>query len=539
MMRRLLAAALVLALALPATGLSAELPYDHVWQIEGTYVGDAGTTRRSVTTDRMTLTFSEGVWSGVVQLADVLAIQESSGFTQSQAASITLTLDGTPAEGGTAAAGRFTGVAELRTREAASLDDALSRSASGALAVYDVSGFWAARLDQDVAEGQIVYQSARRRAGSKGPLRDAEWFNRASEEGIDATGQPQPFMVAVEGIDPASGGSNPTTSSPAEKPVDRPSFFHYVARGLRGAQTERPLTVGASQAAAARALKDARPGGATQLPADALAIDGDVSGAYLDAKNRAAGLLDERMVPSGAVSDRARAEVKALYDSAPGRRAPGESVDASTYYRDLLSQTLKGAGPIDGVDLLLGDLANVTPGADTDTVVRLRALLAAAESVAGGFPARGNVVSTSAGAAERVASAPIPQEGPLADAVLAAADDPATPASARDVARFEPVPSLDASGTAAGSAIPNRVLAVAGSDGPPAALSWSAGASTVQPESWLAYRRADGAVYWLAGPAGQAALTDSTLSGWAWRSPRSSLVDPSHVGRVYERYALP
>lgn len=536
MRRRLIVTAVAIVLLLPVAASGAGLPYEHVWRVEELYVGDAGTTQRSVGVDTMQLRFADGVWSGQVRLADVLAIQESSGITQSQNASISLTLEGTPAEGGASAAGRFSGVAELRFRQAGSIEDALAPSRSGALAVYDVSGFWAAKLDGDVAKGQLVFRSVSPREGAKGPVRDADWFNRAPEEGLDATGQPQPFKVAVTGLDPDSG----SPAKPGEKTggSPKPGFFDYVGRGLRGQGVARALPVSAAQAAAADSLKTAGAQGATPLPDNALGIDSALAGAYLDAKNRAAGLLDARYVPTGAVSADGTREVQALFASAPGRPAPGENDDPATFYKTRVLDLLEG-GRIERARELRDEVSAVGAGADPDTVTRLRTWLSVLEAMAGPLPSRGSAIAPAARAAEQVASRAVAREGALAVAVLAAADSPEAPLSARDVASFERDASLDTSSTTAGDALPNRVLAVAGVGGPPPGLTWSGGSAIAQPDSWLGWRRGDGRVFFRAGAQGEVALTDATLAGWAWRHPRASLVDAGRIGRVQELYALP
>lgn len=536
MRRRLAMTVVAIVLLLPVAASGAGVPYEHVWRVEDLYVGDAGTTQRSVGVDTMQLQFADGEWSGQIRLADVLAIQESTGITQSQNASISLTLEGAPAEGGASAAGRFSGVAELRFRQAASLEDALAPSKSGALAVYDVSGFWAAKLDGDVAKGQLVFRSASPRDGSKGPVRDADWFNRAPEEGLDATGQPQPFKVAVTGLDPDSG--NPAEPGEKADGTPKPGFFDYVGRGLRGQSVTRALPVSAAQAAAAEALKAAGAEGATPLPDNAIGIDSALAGAYLDAKNRAAGMLDERMVPTGPVSVEGIRAVQALYASAPGRRAPGDNDDPTTFYKTRLLGLLEG-DRIERAADLRGEVSAVGRGADPDTVTRLRAWLSVLEAVAGPPPSQGSAITPVIRAGEQVASQATPRTGALADAVLAAADSPEAPSSARDVALFEREASLDSSATTTGDALPNRVLAVAGVGGPPPGLTWGGGSSIAQPDSWLGWRRGDGRLFFRAGEQGDVALTDATLSGWAWRHPRASLVDAGRIGRVQELYALP
>jgi len=171
-------------------------------------------------------------------------------------------------------------------------------------------------------------------------------------------------------------------------------------------------------------------------------------------------------------------------------------------------------------------------------------------------------------------------EGPLADAILVAAQIPRAPADAKVVTRFihgdahdvdavaaisearpstlSTVPAAADPATAAGPAVdtakvseadlsvPHDVLSIvardAASDGGAPAVSWEATDGVrqrVAPATWLAYLRRDGRVFWLAGEDGPVALTNARLDGWAWSARRAHLVDARDVGSVLSTIELP
>lgn len=537
-LRFLLVTALLLGLVAPAFGEVAR-PYDHRWAAEEMYSGDAGATAVTTLQDSVTMRVDKGTWKGAITYADVMGIKDPSGAVASQVSHISLALEGSALEGGSSIGGRFDGTARLTVSSAPSLQAASSASkadAPGDTAVYDVSGFWAAQLDGDKATGHLYFQSARAQDGSEGELREADWFNRVSSTTPGSMGDPQPFSVVVEGLSAAGGGSRPAASAKPQarqtaKPAVQPSMMSYIVRGLSGAALSTPVPVTTEMAYAARALRDSAPEGATKLPAGSVAIDIDVAGATLDAKNRAVGLLGVD-APKGAEATAAGKAFSALVASAPTRQATAEDQDAGIALAKRLEAALNAHPGTPGAAALGADAAAVPAGADPATVRQLRAWVAAAEALATqpGVSTLGPVHAVSALIAEK----PVPTSGAMADAVLAAADSPKAPPSAVRVADFVRDASLDTSSSTAGRSPVQRAFAALKAQGQvtPAIVWTEAGADkSVSPASWLAYRRADGTLFWLAGPDGQVAIREAGVHGWAWNGQRAAVVDSGRAGR--------
>ncbi|HEY3318291.1 MAG TPA: hypothetical protein VGK50_07715 [Coriobacteriia bacterium] len=541
MSRRLLALACALALLAPAAPASAfdRLPYVHTWQAEGMVGGDlGGEARKSVERDEMRMTLDRGRFQGDLRYADGLAVKAASGVVTGQSASIEITLTGSPAEGGAAAAGSFSGVATLVTRELASLDDmgGMAARSDGIRVVYEVSGHWGARLSGGVAAGELLFERATpvSQSAADADVHEATWFDRLSAE---KGGGAQSFRVEVRGLAagpvprPAPGATSSDRPAAAADAQPALGFLDFVARGIAGAPGVPAAPVPLALSTSARALEDAAPPGATRLPADAVAIDVDVPGAYLDAKNRAAGLLDEGG-PAGAAGGALRkawnaGEIPASVNYSP----PG--YDVLRQLKALLAEqkAIRGAAE------LTSDVAGAVGGADTRL---LQAWLNVARALGDEKPH--SVLAATAGELQAVAEAPLPRSGPLADAVLVAMRSRLAPPGAADVRAMQRDASQDASGSAAGDRFPDRVLARAGGSTSAGAgtLSFdtSTGRTTLAPGAWPAYRRGDGTPFWLAGPDGTVALTDGTLRGAGFTVPRAFLVDAADAGRVVAVYDL-
>jgi hypothetical protein len=521
-------------------------PYDHHWAAEEMYAGDAGATSVTTLQDSVTMRLDQGEWKGTINYADVMGIKDMSGAVASQVSHITLALEGSALEGGASIGGRFDGTATLKVSSAPSLQAASSASkvdAPGDTAVYDVSGFWAAQLDGDKASGHLFFQSARPQDGSEGELREADWFNRVSSTTPGSMGEPQPFTVVVEGLSSATGTSKPVAQTkprqtrPSKPPV-QPSAMSYILRGLRGAALSTPVPVTTEMAYAARALRDASPAGATKLPAGSVAIDIDVAGATLDAKNRAVGLLGVD-APKGPEAAAAGKSFSALVASFPSHAAPAEDQDAGLALAKRLEAALNAHPGIPGAAAIGADAAAIPAGADPGVVRQLRAWVAVAEALA--TQPGVSTLATVRAVSSRIAEKPVPTSGPLADAVLAAADSPRAPASAVRVAQFARDAALDTSSTAEGRSPVQRAFAVLKAQGQvtPAIVWTQAGAENgVSPVSWLAYRRADGTLFWLAGPDGPVAIRESGVHGWAWNGQRAVVVDAGRAGRFLSAIEL-
>lgn len=555
----LVACVLTLALSAPALPASAAAgPYSHMWQVQGTVGGDlGGRAVQQVRRDEMTMTLAKGVFGGKLVYEDVVGVQSEAGGITVQYASIEVTLTGSPAAGGSAAAGAFSGTALLLEQAGSSLDDITSgrqdASSSGTQTKYDVAGHWGARLSRGAASGELIFESvhpAEMPGGVGTKELPAAWFNRVTADNPNGLGAGQTFEVEVGGL-AATPQSTPATGSrvvaaPGAAAAGRDSaaggmsFLGFVRRGLSGRQQVQATPVPSAVSQAARALKNAKPTGAVALPATAVAIDVDVSGAFLDAKNRAAGLLGEGG-PVGRAGDALR---QAWVQSRPALRSPDSRmplVRSAPWTPEALMRTLHGQVAIPGASQLASDVAAAqqTAAADPTLVDLLGRLIDAVGSPGGAGPALGATVDEE----RAVASAAIPRTGPLADAVRAAADDLDAPASALAVSAFARDGSRDTSGSAtAGAQLPTHVLARAGgrTEGGPATLSYvtATGRTEIAPPAWLAYRRADGVIFWLAGPGGGVALTDGSLTGAGFQLPRAYLVDAARVGRILAVYDL-
>lgn len=252
---------------------------------------------------------------------------------------------------------------------------------------------------------------------------------------------------------------------------------------------------------------------------------------YLDAKNRAAGLLDD----SGPVAEESLEladAASAMRRDAPGVPAAGPGERAVDLYRDRLRAAVS-AGDLPGGAERLAEANALGADPGRRAVARLRSQTLAAEALVGPEPSRA-LVRGAGSLAEQVASAPL-ESGPRSDAVLAAADAVSAPEAAADVRLFDRVPGSDftVDGEGAEGSLPARVLRSHGQGTPPA-IRWATaeGPGSAAPESWLAHQREDGALFWIAGQDGEVALTDATIRGWGFSRHRAALVDASRCGRV-------
>ncbi|MDF1541554.1 MAG: hypothetical protein RQ731_07200 [Anaerosomatales bacterium] len=309
-----------------------------------------------------------------------------------------------------------------------------------------------------------------------------------------------------------------------------------VDPGVRVVPDAQLAGVTPGQRARAEVLLTAAPEEATALPPDAVAVDVHLAGAYLDAKNRAAGLLGDDGPASQTASALATAAARVRQD-APGVRAPGPDERALDTYRLRLRTAVEASDVAGGGDLL-ADIDALGPDPGRAEVTRVRSVVLAIESLAAS-PSPASVLAGAHLLATDVAASALPA-GTGADAVLAAADAPSAPDSAVDVRAFERSPELDfVPGEAASGALPERVLRLNARPGSPPSLTWAGegGSESVAPEVWLAFERADGALYWLADEDGQVALTDASLRGWAFSRSVAALVDASRCGRLLATFA--
>ncbi len=503
--------------------------------------GVNGQTRKTVALSDVELSIADGRYFGSLEYQDILGMMDSAGSVSSQASAIQIELQGVPTEGGSVAGGTFVGTATLILRtagtlEAASAPEMLALS-SGQASMYDVRGRWSARIDGAVAVGEILFEVASLRTGEED--QGVSWFNRASLGNPEGLGLGQAFTTDVIGLKDLEADSDQEKAEdePAEKTGSGISFWTYLVRGLSGDLGESEVPAPASTVLFAQALKDARPARATELPESAIAIDVDVAGAYLDAKNRAAGLLGGSG-PRADGAESARREFAEARAAVPGVAAIPVEEDAGLVYVQRIRESLMDTPDAQGASDIAGQISLVRPGSAAGIVVTLRTLSILVEAV--GAPSYGSALLATLLAADDVAASSLTSSDSARSAVRVAADSPLAHREDLDVVFFERVDELDAISGPAGESLPNRVLARhgSGSGGIRSGLAWesSTGVERVAPTSWEAYRRADGAVYWLAGGSSLVALTDASLLGWGWSIQRGALVDAARCGRIYDFY---
>ena len=281
----------------------------------------------------------------------------------------------------------------------------------------------------------------------------------------------------------------------------------------------------------ALALLSAAPEGATELPGDAMAIDLHLPGAYLDAKNRAAGLLGHEGLTAEGGASIAEA-VSAARASAPAIAAPEPEADALAGLTARLRVAVEGARA-SGIDGLHAEVERLVTRGDRDSIARAQSLVASAEALS--LPGLDqSLAARAADVALSVRETPL-REGPPSDAVRTAAGDGGAPRDSVVVREFDRDASLDmrAVDAAVSDLLPARVLRLHGRGDPPT-LEWrtAEGGGVTTADAWLAHRRADGTVFWLAGEDGDVALVDASIRGWAYTTVRAALVDASRCGRV-------
>ncbi|MDY0088294.1 MAG: hypothetical protein RBS78_07105 [Coriobacteriia bacterium] len=283
---------------------------------------------------------------------------------------------------------------------------------------------------------------------------------------------------------------------------------------------------------AAEDLMAATPVDATPMPESAVAVDAHLSGGYLDAKNRAAGLLDDGG-PTVEAAERLAAIASAMRLGAPAVIAPGAGESALARFIERLGVALEKSEAA-GVDGLREEVETLSQLGDRASGARVRSLLLAAEALADTASGRSLLADTVVVTRE-VARAPL-EPGPPRDALLAATGSPEAARDVVDVRALMRDESLDVTldTVATGAALPARVLRLHARGSNPPALMWGVanGNQTASADVWLGYRRSDGAVFWLAGPEGQVALTDGSVRGWAYARQRAALVEAAHSGHV-------
>lgn len=318
-----------------------------------------------------------------------------------------------------------------------------------------------------------------------------------------------------------------TPTSNAEEPATQPSgWWEYLLRGVRG--TVPPQSIGMPQTpiSPARNLVDADPIGIRTLPASALAIDRDVSGAYLDAKNAAAGL------PGVESAQGLRATAAAMRAAVGGIPAPEPGKAAEAYARRIVAAF---TGRANAESEILGDLERIAASEvepSSAQVLELRTLASAAEAIATLRP-YGSVLRAVSEQASDIADTALDDDPALRNAVLTAALSSALRQDAVSVVAFEREPSADVSVVSLGAGVEATTTVAALFASHDQGVTWQTadGLRALAPQDFRAYRRADGTRFWVGSDDGDLALRDATLDGWAFSTPMAAIVSADQVGQ--------
>lgn len=268
-----------------------------------------------------------------------------------------------------------------------------------------------------------------------------------------------------------------------------------------------------------------------------VAIDSQLALSYLDTKNRASGVLQ---ADAAAASQEASAACAAMRASAEGVAAVDPGAGAARAWAKRAIDGL-ASQDVDGATELIARLVETQESPPPADVLALRALSFTVTAVGRGEP-YGSVLAPAADIARAVDASRVSATSDVL-AVRVAARDRTVPETARSVLAFEREPSLDASATPTphGALLPQRVLAAAATRGTdPPALSWASpdGMRSAAPTVWLAYRRPDGHLFWLAGADGDVAISGAATSGWAYPKAAAEIVRSNDVGDVLVRIRL-
>lgn len=251
-----------------------------------------------------------------------------------------------------------------------------------------------------------------------------------------------------------------------------------------------------------------------------ISTQADFSAHYLDVVNQSEGAAPDACVEA----------YEAMVDAAPGypAAAPGQSVAvlAARRVAAMLAEVdSESARELAGVAL------QVRPDAQPASAVQWRYLAAAAEAVTAGGAEQERYLEAVSALAATIAD-PEDADPRMSDAVAVAARAEDAPAAMKLVSAFTRAPELDSSATdTSGDLLPVRAIAVLGiADDAEPAITWESGVADAS--EWLAYRRADGRIYWRAGETGPAALTDGSIDGIVYDIDAAVLVDANDVGAV-------
>ncbi|PKQ29136.1 MAG: hypothetical protein CVT60_06940, partial [Actinobacteria bacterium HGW-Actinobacteria-10] len=194
------------------------------------------------------------------------------------------------------------------------------------------------------------------------------------------------------------GADEDVRDSGANGTVNEPGVLDYMVRGLRGTPDRQIGSMPTESLALARELRDARPPLAIPLPDNAVSMDVEYSGMYLDAKNHAAELASgQAMLFDGAVELGVSAGF--MRGRAPGIPALPSGVDAGQFWAGRGIETLRSHADVPGASRLANELEDMAPGLEGAAVAKLRAVTMGTIAVARapfGTVYRGTAASASA-----------------------------------------------------------------------------------------------------------------------------------------------
>jgi len=323
------------------------------------------------------------------------------------------------------------------------------------------------------------------------------------------------------------GPRSDTPSSEGEgTPIGDPGWWDYVLRGFGGGAVRTAVGMPDSLLDPAYGLANADPIGAQSLPKDSRAVDRDVSGAYLDAKNAAAGV---RSIES---STGLRAAAGAMRDAVGGIPAPEPGKAAEAYARRIVA-ALNGRANAESE--IISDVESIaSSGVEPPSaqVLELRTLASAAEAISAPRPF-GSLLQGVVALARDVATTPLQDNLGSHNAVLVAALSPSAPPEALAATAFDREPSADISVDSLDSGTEPTTTVAALFANREQSVTWQTadGPRALEPQDLRAYRRADGTLFWVASADTGLALRDATLNGWAFSTPMVAIIDAANVGR--------
>lgn len=262
-----------------------------------------------------------------------------------------------------------------------------------------------------------------------------------------------------------------------------------------------------------------------ELPGNAYDASGDTVH-YLDQKNRSNGLLGDGSLLIEQADELGMAAEDAR-EAVPGVPAVPADADAGAVWAERTEALLDESGA-QGAQELASLLFAQGTSATRESVSQTREWFHIASAVESDA-SYGSVLGLVADYTELTRDNAV-TDGPQAHAVLVAFRDRSAPSSARVVTEFERMPTADTDGTGEADLLPDHVIEANGGAGAVIAYVQPSGTQVVETDVWLAYDRADGTRFWLAGEAGEVALTDGSVIGWAFERSEAALVDEMDVG---------